>query len=95
MNGRGYNPSKKRKKADLMTKSRLIISLAAAGLLALGGYSVFAENSGDSWNSWCYGPRQTVSQDSRDGSYGRGYGCGGYRQSDRDDYYCPGPGYRR
>lgn len=40
-----------------MTKSRLIISLAAAGLLALGGYSVFAENSGDSWNSWCYGPR--------------------------------------
>lgn len=82
-----------------MTKSRLIISLAAAGLLALGGYSVFAENSGDSWNSWCQGPRQTVSQDSRSGDYGRrgyGYGCGGYRQSsDRDDYYCPGPGYRR
>ena len=58
-----------------MKKSTLIISLAAAGLISLGGYSVFADNS--------------------DSSYGRGYGCGGYRQSGRDDYYCPGPGYRR
>lgn len=78
-----------------MKKSTLIISLAAAGLISLGGYSVFADNSDSSWNGWCPGPRQTVSRDSRDGGYGRGYGCGGYRQSDRDDYYCPGPGYRR
>ena len=79
-----------------MKKSTLIVSLAAAGLIALGGYSVFADSSESSWNGWCYGPRQTVSQDSRDGNYGmRGYGCGGCRQSDRDDYYCPGPGYRR
>lgn len=78
-----------------MKKSALIISLAAAGLISLGGYSVFADNSDSSWNGWCPGPRQTVSRDSRDGSYGRGYGCGGYRQSGRDDYYCPGPGYRR
>ena len=75
-----------------MKKSTLIISLAVAGLISLGGYSVFADNSDSSWNSWCPGPRQTVSRDSRDGSYGRGYG---YRQSGRDDYYCPGPGYRR
>lgn len=63
-----------------MKKSTLIISLAAAGLISLGGYSVFADNSDSSWNGWCPGPRQTVSRDSRDGSY---------RQSDRDDYYCP------
>lgn len=74
-----------------MKKSTLMISLAAAGLISLGGYSVFADNSDSSWNGWCPGPRQTVSRDSRDGSYG----FGGYRQSDRDDYYCPGPGYRR
>lgn len=74
-----------------MKKSTLMISLAAAGLISLGGYSVFADNSDSSWNSWCPGPRQTVSRDSRDGSYG----SGGYRQSGRDDYYCPGPGYRR
>lgn len=78
-----------------MKKSTLIISLAAAGLISLGGYSVFADNSDSSWNGWCPGPRQTVSRDSRDGNCGRGYGCGGYRRSDRDDYYCPGPGYRR
>ena len=51
-----------------MKKSTLIISLAAAGLISLGGYSVFADNSDSSWNGWCPGPRQTVSRDSRDGS---------------------------
>ena len=36
-----------------MKKSTLIISLAAAGLISLGGYSVFADNSDSSWNGWC------------------------------------------
>lgn len=85
-----------------MKKSTLIVSLAAAGLIAVGGYSVFADNGQDSWNGWCYGPQQAYSSDSsdsRNGNYGRrGYGCGGYRSSNSDDqggYYCPGPGYYR
>ena len=83
-----------------MKKSTLLISLAAAGLIAFGGYSVLAESQ-DSWNGYCYGPRAYYSSDSRsdNGNYGRGYGCGGWRggrnSSDDGNYYCPGSGYRR
>lgn len=78
-----------------MKKSSLLIGAMAAGLIAVGGASVLAENS-SAWSEYCYGPRQsTVSE-----SYGREYGCGGYYRSDRQDrgsdgYYCPGPVYRR
>ena len=84
-----------------MKKSTLLISLAAAGLIAFGGYSVLADNQAG-WNGYyCYGPqaysRSAGNNDS--GRYGPGYGCGGWRgsRSNSDDgyYYCPGPGYRR
>ncbi len=79
-----------------MKKSSLLIGAMAAGLIAIGSATVLAENV-SVWNDYCYGPRQSAVSE----KYGRGYGCGGYYRSDRQDrvtddgYYCPGPVYRR
>lgn len=74
-------------------KKKILIA-ATAGLLALSGFGVFAENNAEE-NEYCYGPRNgyCYSEESPQNEtygcdgYGRNYGCRPYRGC--------GCGYRR